>query len=166
LAWGPDGCTVVRLSSFGGKEIAMGSAKCEYCSTDIDANARKCPNCGEAQERWRFGRFLGHGLPLLSTSFSILVPLISISFAWYESHAAQNAQQRAERATFRQVAAEQAVTELVQKLTPQTKEEMLGDLRSEPEIPLRPMEGKLRTVPENLTIQKKALLYQALKDSD
>jgi len=94
------------------------------------------------------------------------IPLLSIGWAIYESYAAQNAQQRAERATFRQVAAEQAVTELVQKLPAQTKQEMLEDLRSEPEITFRPMEGQLRTVPENLAIQKKTLLYQALRDSD
>jgi len=132
-----------------------------FCGETVSDGARKCQKCGEPQGWgvWPMGMLLRY-VPLAS----VAVAGISLTFACLESQAARRAKAGEEQAVARQVVAEDAVMELARELPARTRDRVLGRLELAPDTTLQQLEKQAREDPEDVSIQRKAVLSRALRE--
>jgi hypothetical protein len=95
---------------------------------------------------------------------SVAVAAISLTFACLESQAARRAEAGEERAMLQKVAAEEAATELALRLPEPTKQVILRELELAPNATLEQVEKQAREDPEDMSLQRKAVLFRALRE--
>ena len=142
--------------------------ECKYCRESLNDAAKKCKTCGEP--------FYFTGKILKFTPlFSIVITLFSLSLAYREMKGREKAAMRAEVAQSearlavselhtKEIAANQAISEIARKLPDRTKSEVIDNLRLPPGATLEQIERKARSAPTDPDAQKKAFLYRALKN--
>jgi hypothetical protein len=151
--------------------------QCKYCRETIEDGAKKCKTCGEPF--YLIGKVLKF-VPLLSVVVS--VGLLFIAFS--ENREKQKATQRADVAVRRadvaerakvevtreleakEIAAEQALREIAQKLPATSKDVMIKDLQLPSRATLGQLEEKAKADPANADLQRKVFLFRALKEPE
>jgi hypothetical protein len=144
--------------------------QCEYCREPIEEKAKKCKTCGEPF--YWIGKILKI-VPLLSVVVSIGLLFI----AYNENKEKQKATHRADVAekahvevsrelNAKEIAADQALREIAQKLPATSKDVMIKDLRLPERTTLRQLEDKAKSTPANADLQRKVFLFRALKGSE
>lgn len=144
--------------------------QCKFCREALEEGAQKCKICGEPFY------FLGKVLkwaPLLS----IVITLLSLSFAYREMKGREKATVRAEMAQsetrlavsqlyVKERAADRAIGDLARKLPESSKEDIVKDLRLPSSTTIEQLEQRAEREPENSDLQRKLFLYRALKRTD
>lgn len=136
---------------------------CKFCGETVSDGARKCQKCGEPQGWgvWPMGMLLRY-VPLAS----VAVAGISLTFACLESQAARRAEAGEEQAVMQKVVAEEAVMELARELPGPTRDRVLERLELAPGTTVEQLEKQTREDPEDVTLQRKAVLFRALREPD
>ena len=134
---------------------------CRFCGESVSDGALKCQKCGEPQGWlvWPAGMLLRY-VPLASAA----VALLSLGFAITESLAAGRARAGEAQAVARQVVAEDAVVELAQELPEPKREEVIRRLDLAPDITLQRLEEQAQDNPDDVSLQRKAVLFRALRE--
>lgn len=142
-------------------------SQCKYCCEPIEEKAKKCKTCGEPF--YFVGKILKF-VPLLSVFVSI--GLLFITFN--ENKEKQKATRRADVAekahvevsrelNAKEIAADQALREIAQRLPSTSKDVMIKDLQLPALATLKEMEDKAKLAPANADLQRKVFLFRALK---
>jgi hypothetical protein len=97
---------------------------------------------------------------------SVAVAGISLTFACLESQAARRAEAGEERALMQKVVAEEAVMELAQELPGPTRDRVLERLELAPGTTVEQLERQTREDPEDVSLQRKTVLFRALREPD
>ena len=140
---------------------------CKFCREVLAEGAKKCKTCGEPFY------FIGKALkcaPLLS----IVITLLSLSFAYLEMRVRERATVRAEAAQseartavsqlhVKEKAADRALEDLVRKLPESYRKDIIKDLRLPLRTTLEQLEKQAEKAPGNSELQRKVFLYRALK---
>jgi hypothetical protein len=125
--------------------------QCEYCREAIAKGARKCKVCGEPFY------FTGKALkvaPLLS----IVMTLLSLGLAYF----GVNATKQAGDLQARELAANQALRDMAEKLPPLKSKELINDFRIN-DVSLNQIEEKARKEPRNIELQRKLYILRHIK---
>lgn len=147
----------------------MTVGSCRFCTETLPDTARRCKHCGEPQGwgRYFWGMVLKY-IPLLSLFLSVLVPIISVGFAYVESQAARQAQVREANAMAALHATEQgashAIARLQARLPESTKEDILRSLPLSAGATEGTLERAVESAPASAWQREQLLLYRALKE--
>jgi hypothetical protein len=95
---------------------------------------------------------------------SVAVAAISLTFACLESQAARRAEAGEAEAVAQKVVAQEAVVELAQELPGPVRDRVIRRLELPPEMTVRQLEKQAREQPKDAEIQRKAILFRALKE--
>jgi len=144
--------------------------QCKYCREPIEENAKKCKTCGEPF--YLIGKILKF-TPL----FSIIIAVGSLAIAFTEIKEKQKATRRADVAekahvevsrelNTKEIAADQALREIAQKLPATSKDVMINDLRLPARATLRQLEDRAKSTPTDADLQRKVFLFRALKEPE
>ena len=134
---------------------------CRFCGERVPDGALKCQTCGEPQgwRVWPVGMLLRY-VPLASA----LIAGISLTFACVESLAARRARAGEAQAIARQVVAEDVAVELARELPKPKQEEVIRRLNLAPDTTLKQLEKQTRETPEDASLQRKAVLFRAIRE--
>lgn len=138
---------------------------CKFCGHELDGPAKKCGACGEPQGwcTYTSGMLLKY-VPL----GSIVVAVLSLGLARFESRSASRARSQAETAQSSlhatQIGAERAIADLTRQVPESSRKTILNNLG--PRTALEELERQAQREPANADLQRKALLYRALKEPD
>lgn len=144
--------------------------KCKYCRETIEDGAKKCKTCGEPF--YLVGKILKF-VPLLS----VLVSVGLLFIAFNENKEKQRATRRADVAekahvevtrelNAKEIAADQALREIAQRLPATSKDVMIKDLQLPARATLKELEDKAKSAPANADLQRKVFLFRALKEPE
>lgn len=142
--------------------------QCKYCRESLDETAKKCKTCGEPF-------YLTGKLLKFTPLFSIVITLFSLSLAYREMKGREKATVQAEVAQSearsavselhtKEIAANQAISEIAAKLPDRIKSEVIENLRLPTGVTIEQIERNARLEPMDPDAQKKAFLYRALKN--
>jgi hypothetical protein len=95
---------------------------------------------------------------------SVAVAAISLTFACLESQAARRAEAGEAQAIARQVVAEDVAVELARELPKPKQEEVIRRLDLAPNTTLKQLEKQTRENPEDASLQRKAVLFRAIRE--
>ena len=125
--------------------------KCEYCREAIAKGARKCKVCGEPF--YLVGKALKVA-PLMS----IVMTILSLGLAYFGVSATkESGDLRA-----KEVAAHQALRDMAEKLPEPKTREIIDKIGMNDSI-FREKEIEARRDPRNIELQRKLLIYRAIK---
>jgi len=120
--------------------------QCEFCRESIAKGARKCKICGEPFY------FTGKALKVVPL-LSIVMTLLSLGLAYF----GVNATKQAGDLQVKEVAANQALRDMAEKLPEDKSKIIINDLRLN-DMRYRQIEKEARKEPRNIELQRKHYL--------